>query len=349
MRLVGAFPFLWVVLAARLGTAAEAPKVVDNPARGVWDGEPRKTFGLLEELYLGGDDEEADVVFGRIADVAVDSQGRMLVLDSGFTRVTVYHPDSMTVRSFGRKGGGPGEFDQPTAIGVDAEDRVYVASMGGRVAVFTPGGEVVEEFRQKIADGFVVRLCPAPKGLYIACFDAVDDKVVHQYDAKHRYVRSFSDSWSAVEKMPLDVERWCNGGAIDVGPDGGVYYTQFTPYEIRKFSPDGELLLTIRRQNDFKPPRVERIGDSVSFYNYGGSFGIFVLSDGSILNAATRVNDDHKIVGTILDLFDADGRLLKSIQVRGKVWIRCRDERDKLYASEEREVPQVARYRLGFK
>lgn len=329
---------------------AADPKVVDNSARGLWDDEPRKTFRLLEELYLGGDDGENDVVFGRIADIAVDSRGRIIVLDGGFSRVTVYDPDSMSVRTFGRKGEGPGELVNPTAIGVDSGDRIYVASQGGRIAVFQPNGEWIDEFRHKLhGGGFIYDLRPFARDLYFACYDPVDFKVVHRYDANHGlYLSSFSDAWSMVKATPPG-ELWAQGGAIDVDANGFVYYTQYTPYEIRKFSPEGELLLTIHRENDFKPPRIVREGDSVSYYNYSGSFAIVVLPDGMMVNVVARVSDDHKISGTVVDVFDADGRFLKSTELDRLVSISCRDSDGRLYASESREVPQVVRYRLGFK
>jgi hypothetical protein len=346
----GAVRIVLLLLVASLAAPpanADEPKVVENSSRGLWDENPRKTFHVLEELVVGGDDEETDVVFGRIADIAVDSQGRIFALDQGDVCVKVYNPDSMTTWRIGRKGEGPGEFNQPTAIAVDAKDRIYVASMGGRVAIFEPSGELAGEFRHTFPSAFITELLIAPKDLYVACFDAVDDKVVHRYDATHHYVSSFSDSWSAVKSMPPDEETWCNGGMIDIGADGNLYYTQFTPYEIRKFSPTGELLLTIHRENDFKPPRVERKGDSVAFYMYSGSFGIFVLPDGKIMNVVNYVRGEDAIMSsTIVDLFDADGRFLKSRNLERRVSFRCRDTKNFLYAFEEREVPQVVKYRL---
>jgi hypothetical protein len=186
-----------------------------------------------------------------------------------------------------------------------------------------------------------------PSSFYIVSFDALDDNVVHRYADGHHYVSSFSDSWSAVKSMPPDEERWCNGGAIDIGADGNIYYTQFTPYEIRKFTPTGELLMTIHRENDFKPPRVERKGDSVSYHMYSGSFAIFVLPDGKIMNVANYVRGEDAVMSsTIVDLFDADGRFLKSRNLERRVSFRCRDKENFFYAFEEREVPLVVKYRL---
>jgi hypothetical protein len=339
---------LFGCLAVRV--AAGEPEVVDNSARGLWDEEPRKNFHLLEELYVAGDDEENGLIFGRIADVAVDSRDRMLILDGDSSCVKVYDPDSMIVHTIGGKGAGPGEFNQPTAIGVDAEDRIYVASQGGRVGIFDSSGKWIEEFRHKFPGAAVItNLRVFPKALYIACFDPVGDKVVHRYDAQHTYLSSFSDSWSVVKPMQPDEEFAWNGGAIDVDAGGYVYYTQFTPCEIRKFSPAGELLLTIHRENTYlKPPRVERHADGATFYSYSMSVGIVALDDGKFINVVRYLPNDIDLTNakTVLDLFDAEGRLLKSMVKEGRVTIRCRDAKGRLYAIEEHEVPEVVRYRL---
>ena len=332
-------------LAAR--AIAGEPKVVDNPARGLWDEEPRKNFHLLEELYLAGDDEENGLIFGRISDIAVDSRDRMLILDGGFSCVKVYDPDSMIVHTIGRAGAGPGEFQQPMAIGVDAADRIYVAGQG-RVGIFDANGQWIEEFRHKFPGGVITDLRIVPKALYVSCYDPVDKQVVHRYDAMHRYVSSFSDAWSVVKPTPPG-EIWAQGGAIDVDASGFVYYTQYTPYEIRKFSPEGDLVLTIHRENNYmKPPRIERQGDSVTFYIFSGSTCIVAFPNGMILNALVYVPSDTDAanVKTILDLFDTDGRLLKSTIKEGRLLFHCRDAKGRIYASRESDEPEVVRYRL---
>jgi len=350
MRRIRIMVFLLLVGAAARVDAGE-PKVVDNPARGLWDEEPRRNFHLLEDLYVAGDDEENGLIFGRISDIAVDSRDRMLILDGGFSCVKVYDPDSMIVHTIGRKGEGPGEFNQPTAIGVDAEDRIYVASQGGRVAIFAANGVWIEEFRHRFPGGIITKVRLAPNALYLACFDPVDDKIVHRYDATHSYLSSFSDSWSAVEAMQPDEEFAWNFGMIDVDANGYVYYTQATPYEVRKFSPQGELLLTIHRENKYmKRPRIERHGDGATVYSYSMSFCIVVLDDGKFINVLRYLPNDTDFtnVKTVLDLFDAEGRLLKSTVREGRISIRCRDAKGRLYAIEEHEVPEVVRYRLQF-
>lgn len=322
-------------------------RVVENPDRGLWDDAPRAAFHLLENLVLGS--EDGDDVFGQVAGVAVDSRGRWIILDRGYVVVRIYDPESLEMVSFGRKGEGPGEFNFPTALGIDAEDRVYVASQGGRVAIFSAQGELVDEFRHRFPGGGVAwSVKPGANGIYLAWLDPVAHKIVHRYDRRHEYLSSFSDSHAVVKAMdPMEEPVFC-GGAIDLAADGTVYFTQSTPYEIRAFTPDGRLLLTIHRANDFmQPPRVERHGQGATFHAYPASVNILALPGGRIMNVVNIPPDDDDAPGhTILDLFEADGRLLKSRRFDRRLSVRCSDRDGRVYAVEERDYPVVVRYEL---
>jgi hypothetical protein len=71
--------------------------------------------------------------FGRPTDVAWDAAGNIFISD-GYTnsRVVKYDKDGRFIKEFGTKGSGPGQFNTPHSIQVDAHGNVYVADRGNR-------------------------------------------------------------------------------------------------------------------------------------------------------------------------------------------------------------------------
>lgn len=90
--------------------------------------------------------------------IATDSRGDVLVADLGTRQVHRFRPHAKGVRlvsSWGRPGGGPGEWAYPQSIVVDARDRVYVTDLGsGRCQVFTGDGAFVAAFGDDMALGY---------------------------------------------------------------------------------------------------------------------------------------------------------------------------------------------------
>ena len=77
--------------------------------------------------------------FTEITSLAVDSRGRIYVDDFGSGRVTVLSPEAVPLRTIGRKGSGPGEFQSIRGVQILPGDSllVYDPSLG-RVTVFPP-------------------------------------------------------------------------------------------------------------------------------------------------------------------------------------------------------------------
>jgi hypothetical protein len=256
------------------------------------------------------------------------------------------------VRSIGSKGAGPGEFFFPSAIAVDAADRLYVASRG-RVTIFGADGEYVEEFRYGFADGFTRSVAVGSNGgIYISSLDLVDQQIVHFFDgeAPHELVRSFCDSYAVGRDVDTRVESAFAGGAIDIDDEGMVYFSQLTPYEIRKYAPDGTLVMTIHRENSFigdpiaedKPDGGFRIGTPTMCYS------VVVMDDGRILNVAKRpiTSTEPK---TIVDAFAADGTLLTTVFLERNVNIKCAGTGGTVYAIDYDDFPSVVRYNVVFR
>ena len=78
---------------------------------------------LLEIGVLMGDRSR---MFGRINQLAVDSNGNIVVLDSQNYSVSWFAPDGRHIAATGRQGGGPAEFRGPVSIAVGPDDSVFV-------------------------------------------------------------------------------------------------------------------------------------------------------------------------------------------------------------------------------
>ena len=70
-------------------------------------------YTLLDDLTLGGEEGEGEIVLNRPFDLRVDAQGNIFVLDWGDVQFKVFAPDGRLLRAFGKEGQGPGELPSP--------------------------------------------------------------------------------------------------------------------------------------------------------------------------------------------------------------------------------------------
>lgn len=112
-------------------------------------------------------------VIGRIEDeslrrptgIAVDTAGeRLFVSDTAAGEVRVFDLDGRALGTWGRPGGGPGEFNRPTYLAY-RDGRLYVAdSLNARVQVFDDNGSFLRSIGQR---GLFVGNFSRPKGVAI--------------------------------------------------------------------------------------------------------------------------------------------------------------------------------------
>ena len=69
-------------------------------------------------------DDSGEVILGRISGIQADDDGRIFISDDVEKRINVYTPDGNFIKSLGRKGQGPGEFEYIHNLSVD-ENFVY--------------------------------------------------------------------------------------------------------------------------------------------------------------------------------------------------------------------------------
>jgi hypothetical protein len=337
---------VWSVTQSPQELCCAEVKTTFNKEPGLWSGDKR--FKIVPGLVIGKEDRPEEYVLGRISGIAVNSDGDIYVLDNGYVRVQRYDSLGQYMQTIGSRGEGPGEFFFPTALALDNGGNLYVVDQSA-ISIFGPDGKYVDKFRHG-QQSLVRSICVDPKsGIYISCFDALEQQMIHKYDFAYNRLFSFCDSYAVGKDVDVRVEDVCAGGMIDIGENGIIVYTQQTPFEIRRFSPSGTLLSVCRRENRvIKPPVVEITGSQVTVNAFAASSSIIVMNDGKLINEMKSLPQPDDSVTTVIDLFDSDGRLLLSRYFQENFSLKCRDSRGRLYGVDMEEYPRVIRYNLEY-
>ena len=108
-------------------------------------------------------------------DISIGADNSIYVVDEGHARIVKLDTDGNVLAVWGERGAGDGQFNDPTAVAVDANnDRVYVADpLNQRIKVFDTNGNFV-------ANWFVPEWRPI-KGAWYMQHLAIDSKARRLY------------------------------------------------------------------------------------------------------------------------------------------------------------------------
>ena len=165
---------------------------VVNESGSVWGG----TATLVEELSIGVDTGDDPYMFGRVTSVWATAD-EIYVVDRAIPAVRVYDREGVFLRDIGRRGQGPGEYQQPHRVAIDGDGTVFVSDVGGiaKVILYSPAGEYVDTW------SWTLRSFPATQRLVMT-------------SAGIPYLESIEFEGS----IPTEAEsRW---GMQAVGPEG---------------------------------------------------------------------------------------------------------------------------------
>jgi hypothetical protein len=119
--------------------------VVRTVAGSVWG----DTAELVADITIGEFEGRDEYMFGRVRSLAVGPDGSIYVFDSHAMELRKYAPDGTYVATFGREGGGPGEYKRPDGgLAVLPDGRVLLRDPGNtRIGVYSPTGEYIDSWR----------------------------------------------------------------------------------------------------------------------------------------------------------------------------------------------------------
>ena len=129
----------------RVDTLPSGTIVVSNPTRGLWDS--AAAWHAVEDLRIGSAEGDDAAAFGAVGAIAAGADGQIYVLDRQAQDVRVFDVNGTPIRTVGRKGGGPGEFQGADAVWVDDSTRVWVSDRRARrFSAFDSTGDLLGDY-----------------------------------------------------------------------------------------------------------------------------------------------------------------------------------------------------------
>ena len=203
----------------------------------------RQRIGLVPELVIGEGLQEP-LYFPSW--MAVDDEGNLYVLDGGALKIRVFAPDGGEVRSIGRAGQGPGEFESATGIEIQGND-LFALTSGSRLSRWTLDGTHVADYRP-----------PSSGALFFALFKGSLGRLAIGYTkagTRNRVLRVAAFSTEGTEEVvyaelprraprqgnraPMPAPMPAADARFATSPSGRIYTTTADEYMVSSYGDNG--------------------------------------------------------------------------------------------------------------
>jgi hypothetical protein len=352
--------------------------VVKNPKEGIWDSKEKANVTIIQERQIGKLDGLEEFLFDYISDVAVNSKGDIYVADRRLNEVRKFNKDGEYLLCLGRRGQGPGEFQNIDIVSVNIhDDLIAFDNMLGRVSIFSDKGELIKTTKKLMTDSWIApsKIFPT-NGNYVVLGRLGNSlKIFHEFGQDWNITESYID-YEFIDNKEFEEHNLAfRQGNCFFQNNGDILYTKYyydnqiliyknkrlvkiisresdikKPYEIQVFH-DVNKAMNVRRDQKYQEYDFRSFGQGIAFFgkSFQNSRGIFQLSDGLIVNFVTiRKSKDSQEFG--VELFDSSGKLLSYSKLGENLYydIRCKDSNDLFYAIERKEYNKVIMFRLRY-
>ena len=243
-------------------TAGGVRRIVNEPpASGI---EP--TWTIVPELRIGAVEGDGPENFGTIKGIAVDDQGRIAVLDAQAQEIRIFGADGKHQRTFGGKGGGPGELDDANGLllGDDGLLRVNDPS-NARLSFFHPDTGFAGSIPLNVS---------AFGWIWTAVLDSADSIVertwmsiggegrqaLKVYDQKGRWVDTIPQAPPKAEDQSRGVYTWSRGTS------NTMTTVPFWPSAVSAMDPRRAFWTKVGEGNDYVIARTTYTGDTTLIF-----------------------------------------------------------------------------------
>ena len=302
------------------------------------------------EAWRAGGDEDEDIIFGVIGDIAVDAQGNWYALDQQLSQINVFDRDGNFLRTIGREGEGPGEFRRASQLFTTPDNKIAVAQMmPGKIVLLTPDGKPGGDFPMPAApDGGTQMIWDAGSaGRSVVIGSGTmaqrDNKFTMKSslkllapDGTLRGTVAERTQENDMANMSFD-EKTARRPVWTATADGKLFVNDaFDAYEIKYYGTDAKLARVATREyqhrtrnkeemEEGRPRMMIRRGGGGQRFDATASptdpdiLSMFAREDGTLWVLSSRgARDLPKGTLARFDVFDANGHFVREVTVQGE-------------------------------
>jgi hypothetical protein len=243
--------FLVIIFVAAFASAQKIEtvngvRIVHNEKGGTWGNNPEVRIELVRTI--GGLDADENLSFRAPYDIVRDSAGNLYILDTGNNRIQKLDPQGIFIKTIGRQGQGPGEFQGAFSLDIDEQDNLFVFEPRNmRIQVLSSEGRPLSMVKfDTISMGQIRRLKPGfiIKGGSISLGAAMERprKLPRLLEIVDRNGRTKTAFGEAKDYKDVNVNSHANRFNFDTDKEKNICASFWYQNRIEKYTSDGILL-----------------------------------------------------------------------------------------------------------
>jgi hypothetical protein len=237
-------------------------RVVHNEKGGQWGANLEVKLELIRTI--GGLDAEENLSFKEPSDIVRDSAGNLYILDAGNNRIQKLDSEGRFIKTIGRKGQGPGEFQGARSMDIDSEDNLFVFDvMNRRIEVLSSEGKPLKTIKFRafsagrirlLKTGLIVRGGSLDFGIVMGTVKKLP-KLLEVAEQNGRIKDTFGD---ATDYRDGNTNWTANLFDLDTDTEKNICLSFQRQNRIEKYAPDGKLLWRADRPLNYGTDVIEK-------------------------------------------------------------------------------------------
>ena len=277
------------VRAQKIETVNGVP-VIHNEKGGKWGANPTVKLELIRTI--GGLEAEVNLSFNNPNDIVRDSVGNLYILDTDNNRIQKLDSEGKFIKTIGRKGQGPGEFQAAHSMDIDDENNLFAFDMRSRrIEVLSSEGKPLKTIKFRafsggqirlLNPGLIVRGGALDYGLVVGTVKKLH-KILEVIDHNGRNKFAFGE---ATDYGDGNTNWHANYFIFDTDAEKNICLSFQWQNRIEKYAPDGRLLWRADRPLNYGTGVIKK-----GFVTRGGSQGpkMNVVSNGIAADGKGRI------------------------------------------------------------